>query len=195
MLRIDIPAVAVVQARLCIQHDAVAIEDILVELTEILGVTRQMIHLRHHRHHHIEGIGPPPVIVHLRVGLKAHHLLGTFHLLLIGLQVIEVDIRLETDLPVAEEHIVAPLTIPFVFPFSRVCLCCSFPLVVLRPTDAVVEHLLILQQLVYLHIPCMVGSIVPERADLCRIVRLPVGVHLPDNLLHLVDRPYLALRR
>ena len=85
MLRIDIPAVAVVQARLCIQHDAVAVEDILVELTEILGVTRQTIHLRHHRHHHIEGIGPPPVIVHLRVGLIAHHLLGACHSLLFPL--------------------------------------------------------------------------------------------------------------
>ena len=57
----------------------------------------------------------------------------------------------------------------------------------LCPADAVVEHLLIFQQLVHLYITSMVGGIIPKRPYFRWVVRLPVGVHLPNDVLYLFD--------
>ena len=69
--------VAEVEARLGVEHDAVAVEQVLVELVEIFLLARQAVHLCHHGQHHVEGVGPPPVVGLWRVGLVAHHLAGT----------------------------------------------------------------------------------------------------------------------
>ena len=193
VLRVDVFAVAEVEARLRVEHDAVAVEDILVELAQILCISCKLVHLRHHGHYHVEGVGPPPVVVGPRVGLEAHHLAGTGHFLLVGLQVIEVDISLEADLPVAEEHVVLALAIFLVLPLALVGLRSTLPLVVLRPTDAVVEHRLVLQQIPYFDVAGVVGSIVPEGTHLSGIVRLPIGIHTTDDVLHFSSRPLLCL--
>ena len=192
VFRIDILAVAEVEAGLAVEHDAVAVEDVLIELVQVFHVARQLIHLGHNRHHHVERIRPPPVVVHLGVGLIAHHLLGTRHLPLVGREVVEVDVRLEADLPVAEEHIVLSLAISLVFPFGRVGFGGAFPLVVLRPSDAVVEHLLVLEQSIHLHVARVIGGIVPKRTHFGRVVALPVVVHTSDDVSHLVARAGLT---
>ena len=36
----------------------------------------------------------------------------------------------------------------------------------------------------------MVGGIVPEGADFCRIISLPVGISFPDKILYFVNSPF-----
>ena len=63
MFGIDVLTIAEVETCFLVEHDAVCIKEVLVEFVEVLLIARQLIHLRHDRHHHIEGIGPPPVVV------------------------------------------------------------------------------------------------------------------------------------
>ena len=108
---------------------------------------------------------------------------------------IEVDVGLETDLPVAEEHVVLSLAVVLVLPFRRVGLRSPLPVVVLCPADAVIEHLWVVQQFIHFDVTCVIGSIVPERTHFSGVVRLPVGVHFPDDILHPVSSPLLGLNR
>jgi len=124
VLGIDILSIAEVKPRLAIEHDRVGISHVVIELVEVCLVVGELIHLGHDGHHHVEGIGPPPVVGGLSVGDMAHHLFGTlYHLLVTGrgrlgvFYPVEVDIGLETNLPVAEEHIVLPLAVIPVLPF------------------------------------------------------------------------------
>ena len=199
MLGIDVFAVAEIESRFAVEHDAVTVEQILVEFVKEFLIARQPVHLRHHRHHHVECVGPPPiVVVGFRVGLIAHHLLGACHSFLSPLSshlyIIKVNIGLETNLPVAEEHVVLSLTVGLVFPFAGVSLARTLPLVVLGPFYAIVEHLLVLQQFIHLYVSSMIGCIVPERAHFRLVVLLPVGVHLPDYVPHLGGCPFPRLQ-
>ncbi len=193
MLRIDVLAVAEVEAGLGVQHDGVAVEQVVVQLVQVALVTRQPVHLGHHRHHHVERVGPPPVVVGFRARLVAHHLTGPRHLTLVGRQLVEVDVGLETYLPVAEEHVVLAFAVVLVFPLGRVGLGGSLPLVVLGPARAVVQHLLVVQQFIHFDVAGVVGGVVPEGAHLGLVVRLPVGVHLADDVFHFVCRPLPGL--
>ena len=197
VLGVDILPIAEIEASRIVEHDAVAEAKVLVELVQILCVACQPVHLRHHRHHHIQGIGPPPVVVGFRVGLVAHHFFGARHFLLRLLacfvQIVEVDVGLEADLPVAEEHIILSFAVLPVFPFLRIGFCGTLPMVVFSPTDAVFQHLPVLQQVIHFHIACMVGRMVPEGSDLSRIVGLPVGVCLSDDVFHFIGSPLFCL--
>ena len=64
----------------------------------------------------------------------------------------------------------------------------------LCPADAVVEHLLVFQELIHFDIARVIGSVVPERAHFGRVVGLPVGVCFPDHVFHFICRPLLGLK-
>ena len=80
----DIFPVTEIEARFLVEHDTVGIEDILIELSQVFGIPRQLVHLGHHGHHHVERISPPPVIIGFRISLIAHHFLGSFNLSFVG---------------------------------------------------------------------------------------------------------------
>ena len=63
MLGKDVFAVAEIESRFLVEHDAVTVEQILVELVEVFLIARKPVHFRHHRHHHVECVGPPPIVV------------------------------------------------------------------------------------------------------------------------------------
>ena len=193
MFRIHIFTVTEIKSGLTIEHDTIRVKDVLIQFIEVLRITCQQVHLRHHRHDHIERISPPPVVADLGVGLIAHHLLGSLYTDIILLDLVQIDIRLKADLPVAKEHIVLAFTIVLVLPLGRIRLFRPFPLVMLCPTDTVVEHLFILQQVVHLHITGVVGSVIPEGAHLGFVMGLPVGVHPSDHLFYLISLPGLGL--
>ena len=71
---IDVAGIAEVESRGAVEHDAVGVEQTSVHLVEIFLLSRQPVHLRHHRHGHIQGVGPPPVVGGGVVGHVAHHL-------------------------------------------------------------------------------------------------------------------------
>ena len=197
MLRVDILPIAEIETSCIVEHDTVTEAKILIEFVQILCVACEEIHLRHHGHHHIQCIGPPPVVVVFRVGLIAHHFFGTSHfqlgLFVCCIDVVEVDVCLETYLPVAKEYIILSFAVLTVFPFLRVWFCGTFPMIMFSPTYAIVQHLLVLQQLIRFNIACVIGRFVPKGSNFSRVVGLPIGVYLSDNVLYLVGSPLSSL--
>ena len=139
VLGIDITAIPEIEARRRVEHDAVRIADVVINLIEILAVSRELVHLRQRRHDHVERIRPPPVVRGFGVRLIAHHLLGTRNALLGGSYLVKVYEGLETDLPVAEEHMLLVFTILFIQPLGRIFLRRSRPLVVFSPCYGIVH--------------------------------------------------------
>ena len=198
---IDVSAVAVVESGLLVEHDAVGIEDVLVEFVKVDLVAREAVEFGHHRHHHVERVGPPPIVVGPGAGLVAHHLQSTGYAVAIGLtvaaapgDVVEVDVGLETNLPVAEKHIVLSLAIVLVSPLGRICLRGPLPAVVLRPSQGVLQKLAVAREAVGLHVARVIGGIVPEGAHLRLVVGLPIVVHLIYNGCDRFHLPVLGLQ-
>ena len=81
------------------------------------------------------------------------------------------------------------LAVWFVLPLGGVSLCGTTPVVVFCPTDGVVEHLLVLEHLIYLHVAGMISGIIPEGTNLWFVVSLPVVIHLGDEFHHLFMIP------
>ena len=185
VFRIDVFAVAEVQARLFVVHDGVGILPVLIHLVEVLLVARQLVHLRHHWHHHVERVGPPPVVVGLRVGLEAHHLLGACHLVFGREHCVQVQIGLEADLPVAEQHVLHRLAVLLVLPLRRVLLTGALPEVAVGPLLRVVHPCHVAEREERFHVARVIDGRVPERAFLL-MVHLPRVIHLVDDVAHLL---------
>ena len=182
MLREDVFSVAEVQSCLAVEHYAVAVADVVVQFVQIAHVARQAVHLGHHGHHHVQCVGPPPVVVDLALSHIPHHLASPGHTSVVGHHAVEVDISLETRLPVAEEHVLVVLAVLLVLPLPLVPLLCSLPLVVLRPPFAVAQVSLLAGKTECLHVARVIGCLVPEGAHLCRMALLPCVVHLHYHL-------------
>ena len=81
------------------------------------------------------------------------------------------------------------LAVWFVLPLGWVSLCSTGPVVMFCPTDGIVEHLLVLEHLIYLHVAGMISGIIPEGTNLRLVVSLPVVIHLGDEFHHLLMIP------
>ena len=183
VLGIYIFAVAEIKSGLGIEHNRVAILDVLIEFFEIEVIARSLIQLGHHRHHHIESVGPPPIVVRPSAHLILHHLACTAYAVVVGQDIIKVEICLETNLPIAEEHMLLCLAV-VVFPLAAVVACCALPLVVLRPSHRVVEVFLIARKAISLHVAGVIGSHMPKRRSFGFVAALPTVVHFVDDTAH-----------
>ena len=197
---VDILSVAEVEARLVVEHDGIGIAHVVVELVQIGRIARQTVHFGHDGHHHVERVGPPPVVVGGRPHLVAHDLAGALHHAFVAgrrsLGVghpVEVDVSLETDLPVAEEHVLLVFAILAVFPLRGVGFAGPLPQVVLGPARAVVLPGGLSQQLASLHVARMVHGFVPEAAHFGLVVLLPMVVYAGDEGGHLLSGPVPGL--
>ena len=208
MLGIYIFTVTEIESCFLIIHDRVAVFPVLVHLVEIPLITSKEIHLCHDRHHHIEGISPPPVVIRLATFLIAHNLLRAMDISWIvaflckGI-IIEVDICLETYLPVAEEHILRSFTIVLVSPLCRVYFRSTLeeitfsPLLgILTPSVGSLAFLLIstfIEKEICLHITCMIDSRIPESTvTIGRMTFLPAIIDICNDSLHLLRLPVLG---
>ena len=114
---IDILAVAEIEVRLLVPHQVVGILVVCIQLVEILLVAGHLIQLGIYRHHHIQGVSPPPIVSGGVLYLIVHHLNGAGNLVCVGIHAIHVEVGLETNLPVAELHVLHRLAILLVEPF------------------------------------------------------------------------------
>ena len=105
VLGIDIFGVAVVEVLFRVEHYLVGIGDVLVQFVQIEGVMSNLVEFRHDRHHHVQSVAPPPVVVVRSTHLIFHDFAGPSDLVIFGGQVVEVGIRLEADLVVTEQYI------------------------------------------------------------------------------------------
>ena len=173
---IDIASVAIIELCLGVEHETVGIAEVVVEFVEILHILGDLIEFGEHWHDHIEGVGPPPVVVSLLAHHIVHHLFCPTDLIVVGVHLIHVEIGLEANLPVAEEHMLHRLAILFVEPFRAVGLRRPTPLVVTSPFVAILEVSSASGEFVSLHVSGEIRSVVPERAYLRGISRLPLVV-------------------
>ena len=183
VLGIDILRVAIIDSSLLIVHDFVRITDVFVEFVQILLITGEFVEFGHHGHYHIKAVGPPPIVILRGAHLILHHLTCTTNLVIVRLDVIEVDVSLETDLPVTEKHVLVCFTV-IVLPFSPIVTLGALPLVVVCPSFGVSTVSLVSRQEISLHITRMVSGIVPEGTYFRLVVRLPIGVYLVNDLAH-----------
>ena len=194
MFRVDVLAVAEVQARLLIIHDGVGILPVLVHLIKVLHIAGELIQLRHHWHHHIQRIGPPPIVVGLGGALEVHHLLGACHLVFSGEDGVQVQIGLEADLPVAKQHMLHRLAILLILPLRRIGLASTLPEVMIGPLLRILIPCQIAEGEERLHVSRMIDCWVPERPFLI-VPHLPRVIHFVDDVAHLLRRPHLRLQR
>nr|GEU28650.1 HTH-type transcriptional regulator PtxR, putative [Tanacetum cinerariifolium] len=187
VFRVHVARVAVVQLFLAVVHDAVRVREVLVQLGQVLAIARDGIELGHHRHHHVQAVRPPPVIVLRGAHLVFHHLAGTGDLARIFLRIepIQVRIGLERDLPVAEQHVFVRFAV-LVLPLGLVGGPGALPRIVDGPVFRVLAVARIAGDLVRLHIARVVGGDVPERPLLRLFPLLPVVVDLGDDGDHLL---------
>lgn len=181
---VDILRVAVVQVLVRIEHGAVGVGQVLMELVEVASVVRHLVELRHDGHHHVESVAPPPVVAARRAHLIFHHFACPAYLAVVGGEVVEVNIRLEAHLPVSEEHMVVGLPVGELPP-GAVVAACSHPAVVGCPGLGVHTEVLVTGQEVGFHVARVVGGVVPEGVCLGFVFRLPVPVDPVDELPHL----------
>ena len=189
---IDVFRVTVIQLRLRIIHQAVAPQVIFIHAVQEHAVARQLIHLRHQRHHHVERIRPPPELVLIQMTGVRHYLLSTGYLIIGRIQIIHVDVGLETNLPVAEQHEILPLAIRLVLPVPFVVAVCAPPTVMLAPLLTVFIISSLPSQPVSFHVSGVISGVVPKSTRLGRIVRLPIVIYFlyqPQD----VSRPRAAL--
>ena len=191
---INILRVAVIQLGLRIIHQAVAPQVILIHAIQEHAVARQLVHLRHQRHHHVECICPPPELVLIQMAGVRHNLLRTGYLIIGRVQGIHVNVGLETNLPVAEEHEILALPVSLVLPVPLVIAVCAPPTVMFAPLLAVIVICRLACQAVGFHVSGVISGIVPERTHLGRIVRLPIIVYFLYQLQDF-SRPRAALCR
>ena len=91
-------------------------------------------------------------------------------------QFVEVNIDLETDLPVGKEHMAHILAVGFVLPLLLVALRGAAPAVVLGEAQGVGQVFRPSRQFVGSLVAGEVGGVVPESATLSAVVALPVGI-------------------
>ena len=189
VLRINILPIAEIESCLLVIHDAVGILPVCIHLVQILLITCQPIHLRHDGHHHIQRIGPPPEVALSSIGLKSHHLAGTGSLKFGWEYRVYIQIGLETNLPIAEEHIIHTFTVLLVFPFLRILLSRALPKVLVSPLARVVQPCYVAKREECLHVTCMINCRVPKRA-LLTVITLPSVIHFVNNVAHFLSRPF-----
>ena len=114
--------------------------------------------------------------------LVAHYLDGTCHFVRSRHEIVHIYICLETDLPVAEKHEIVTFTICLVAPFADVVALGTLPFVVAAPSVGVGIPLWAPCQTVGFHVAGVIGSVVPECADVGRVVRLPVVIHFHNHV-------------
>lgn len=144
-----------------------------------------LVKLRHDRHHHIQAVAPPPVIVTGSAHLVLHHLACPADFIIFGSQHIQVGVGLETNLIIAEQHILVALAIR-IFPFRAVLALRAFPFVMFCPCFGIRTVSLIPGQEIGFHVSGMISGIVPKGTHFGRISRLPVLVDLVNNFPHLL---------
>ena len=181
-LRVDIFGIAVIELLLLVEHQAVAPEEVLREFVEVFHFTREFVHFRHHGHHHIEGIGPPPEMCFLHRALVAHDFDGTSYLVGGWHEVVHINIGLEADLPIAKEYEILTFAVGGVFPVTDIIALGPFPLVVATPLVGVGVPVSTAREAVSLHIAGVVGGVVPEGTDIGCVVSLPVVVDLHNHV-------------
>lgn len=174
---VDVLGVAVVQAGIRVVHQLVRIREVFVQLVEVAPVTRGLVQLRHRRHHHIDAVGPPPVIAVGSAHLVFHDLACARDTarVLAAIEFVQVDIGLEAGLPVAEQHVFLGLAIA-VLPLGPVVGIRAAPAVMLGPGGRVIAVRLVAGEGIGRHIAGVVGGDVPERPLLRGVVALPVIV-------------------
>ena len=180
---VDVFSIAVIKVLVCVEHDAVGVGDVFVELVEIERVVSHLVEFGHDRHHHVEPVAPPPVVVARGAHLVFHHFACPAYLPVVGGEVVKVDVGLETRLPVAEEHVVVGLAVG-VFPLRAVVALGAFPLVVLGPGFRIGTVGFVAGEEVGFHVAGVVGGVVPECPHFGLVFGLPVLVHLVDDGPH-----------
>ena len=85
MLRIYIFSIPIVKSGFCIIHDTVSISKILMQLLQVEWILSNVIQFCHYRHHHIQAICPPPIIIIRGTHLIFHHFTGAGNLVCIRL--------------------------------------------------------------------------------------------------------------
>ena len=187
MLGIDKAAVTVVQPCFRVVHHTVCIRKVFVQLFQIKRIFRDSIQFGHHGHHHIKPVSPPPVVIFISPHLILQHFTGTGYPPVITPDAIQIGIGLEATLPIAEEHILRSLAIT-VFPLRLIVRSGSFPMVVFRPIGGIFQIRGVTGQFIDLHIARVIGSIVPKRTYLRRVVFLPVTVHFVNDAQQVFSR-------
>ena len=185
VLRIHIFRVTIIQVLVFIEHDAIRVKQVLIQFFQIERVMGNLVKLGHDRHHHIQTVAPPPIIVIGRAHLVFHHLACPADFLVIRVEHIQVGIRLETNLIIAEQYILIALTIR-IFPFRAVIALRTFPFVMRSPCLGIRTVRFISGQEISLHVSGMISGIVPEGTHFGRINRLPVLIDLINDFPHLL---------
>ena len=100
VLRVDVLGIAVVQAGFLVEHQLVGPDEVQVQLVEVALVAGRLVQLGHGRHHHVQAVGPPPVIDVRRAHLMLEHLdrTGDLAAVLGRIEPIQVGVGLKADL-------------------------------------------------------------------------------------------------
>ena len=184
MLRIHILRVTIIQVLVLIKHDAIRVEQVFVQFFQIERVMGNLVKFGHDRHHHVQAVAPPPVIVTGSAHLVFHHLACPADFIIFGGKHIQVGISLKTNLVIAEQYILIALAIR-IFPFRAVLALRAFPFVMFCPCFGIRTVSLIPGQEIGFHVSGMISGIVPEGTYFGRIGRLPMLVDLINDFPHL----------
>ena len=148
-----------------------------------------MVELGHHGHYHIQSVGPPPIVVLRSAHFVFHDFACTGNLVVVRQDVVEVHIRLETNLIIAEKHVFIAFAIR-ILPLGLVLFLGTLPLVVLGPSLGIGTIGFVAGQEIGFHVAGVIGGIVPERTHFRLVVGLPIRIHLVDDFSH-----FLRFRR
>lgn len=152
---------------------------------------RNLIHLRHYRHHHIKSVAPPPVILTRCAHLVLHDFACTLDFIILRHDVIQVRISLEAHLIIAEQHIIILYPV-FILPFRFVVAFRTHPLVILSPCLRILSVFFFPSKEIGFHITGVICRIIPERPCFGGMIFLPGIVHLFNHLPNLLSISFFA---
>ena len=181
VLRIDVFCITIIKILIFIEHNAIRINQIFIQLIQVFRIMSNLIEFCHYRHCHIQRITPPPVIMLRGTHLVLHNLTRTLDFLIVRSQIIQISISLKTNLIVAKQHIFIRLSVR-IFPLRTVITLRSLPLVVVCPGFRISTISLVSSQKIGFHISRMIYGIIPERTNLRRIFCLPMLIYLINHL-------------
>ena len=180
--RVYILGITVIKLLVLVEHQAVTPQEIIREFVKVFHFSRELIHLGHDGHDHVESIGPPPEMCLLHGTFVAHDFDGASYFIRGGYEVIHVNVCLEADLPIAKENKVLSLAISLVLPVGTVITFRTLPFVVAAPFVRVGVPICAACEAVGFHVASVVGGMIPKRADVGRVVGLPVVVDTDNHV-------------
>ena len=191
MFRVDVFSIAIKQGTFLIIHEIFSISKVLIEFIQILLIICNLIKFGHHRHYHIQSVCPPPIIIVGSWHFIFHHFLGTGYFILCRLtvHVIQVNISLETNLPISKENMFHRFTI-IIFPLGFIIRSSSFPLILFSPCCRILLVSLITGYFISCNISGMISSRMPKGKCRFRILRLPIVIYFLNSLNNLWLCPY-----